>query len=90
MNSKGSKEKKFKIEEILNSLSRVEYAKVIKLIPGIIGKSVNTFNGYARITVSSKTEIPYNIVVKLEILFGLPPNGLCNIVITGSHYKELI
>lgn len=82
--------KKYRIEEMMNQLTKTEHAKIIKLIPKLIGKSINTFSSYIRIPADAKTEIPHDIVVKLEILFGLPPNGLRNIAITGLHYKDLI
>ena len=75
---------------MMEKLTVIEHAKLMKLIPKIIGKCTNTFGDYSNILLGDKKEIPYNIVVKLEILFGLPPNGLCNITITGSHYKKLI
>jgi hypothetical protein len=82
--------KKYRIQEMMEKLTVIEHAKLMKLIPKIIGKCTNTFGDYSNILLGDKKEIPYNIVVKLEILFGLPPNGLCNITITGSHYKKLI
>lgn len=82
--------KKYRIQEMMDKLTKVEHAKISKLIPKIIGRSINTFNNYSNIPLGVKTEIPNNIVIKLEILFGLPPYGLCNITITGSHYKDLI
>jgi hypothetical protein len=82
--------RKYRIQEMMDQLTKTEHAKIIKLIPKLIGKSINTFNGYLKIGINDKTEIPHDIVVKLEILFGLPPNGLRNIPIIGSHYKDLI
>ena len=90
MSYKESDEKKYKIQEMMEKLTVIEHAKLIKLIPKIIGKCINTFNDYSNILLGDKKEIPHNVVVKLEILFGLPPYGLSNITITGSHYKELI
>jgi len=82
--------KKYRIQEMMEKLTKSEHAKLIKLIPKIIGKSINTFNNYSNIPLDVKKEIPHNIVIKLEILFGLPPYSLCNITTTGSHYKDLI
>lgn len=81
---------KYKLQEIINNLTKSEYSRVIKLIPELIGKCMNTFNSYVRIPLNAKKEIPYVIVRKLEIFFGLEIGGLYNIKIDGSYYKDLI
>lgn len=90
MNSSNPVKKKYRIEELMYQMTKPEHDKVKKIIPKYIGKSINTFTSYANIPYNSKKEIPYDIVIKLEIFFGLPPNGLRNIEITGSYYKDLI
>jgi len=81
---------KYKIIECLAKFTREEYRIVIKALPGIIGKSTNTFWNYAKIDIDSKMDIPYGIVVTLEQFFKLLPGELSNISYQVKTYKKVI
>ena len=88
--SKKNMQKKYKIRYYMNNLTVEEYRVLRKLIPILIGKCINTFNNYANLPIDAKEEIPYNIVIILEDLFGLGPRGLSNVKIECKYYKELV
>ena len=82
--------KKYKIIECLEKLTVSEYRIVIKAIPGIIGKSHNTFWNYAHIDINAEQDVPYTVVIKLEQFFGLQPGGLTNINIDAPSYQQIV
>jgi hypothetical protein len=88
-NSKRKTPKKYIIEEFMDNTPKIEYDKMRKVIPKLIGKSMNTFNAYKNIPLDSKEELPNRIAILLEDFFGLPPRGISNIKISCQHYKEM-
>lgn len=73
----------------MENTPKKEYDEMRKVIPKLIGKSMNTFNAYKNIPLHSKEEIPNRIAILLEDFFGLPPRGICNIKISCQYYKEM-
>ena len=81
---------KYKINELLNNLPMKDYKKAIKLIPNILGVSVNTFFNYRSIRIEEDKDIPYQKVVVLEKIFDLEPGSLINIETKQKTIYELI
>lgn len=77
---------KYKINEFLNNLTVRDHKKVLLEIHEILGISRNTFRNYAYIPKNSKKDIPYCIVRKIEILFGMQNGDLINQKFVGKHY----
>jgi len=88
--SKKDIQKKYKIQELLDNMTKIDYDSAIKIIPGRIGKCTTTFNNYRNIPINSKEEIPYSVGLKLEQFFELSPGTLHNGNIHCPSYKELI
>lgn len=82
--------KKYRIQECVDNLKRHEYQIVLKAIPRIIGKGMSTFYNYRDILIDDKLDIPYKIVRKLEVLFGLEYGGLETKKTVGKHYTEIV
>ena len=82
--------KKYKILECLDQLTVREYRAVIKLMPKITGKSINTFWNYAGIDSNSNMDVPYGVVVRLELFFKLKPGALTNVAIECKTLDELL
>jgi hypothetical protein len=82
--------KKYKIQECIENLRRNEYRIIIKAIPGIIGKGATTFHNYRDILIDDKEDIPFKIVRKLEILFGLESGELETKKTRGEHYSQIV
>lgn len=81
---------KYKIDECLMKLNVVEYSAARKIIPKVLGVSVNTFHNYRNIKSDEAMDIPYTLVRKLELLFELKREGLENFDVRGSKLKSLI
>jgi len=81
---------KYKINEYLYSLNVYEYSAARKIIPRELDISSNTFHNYRSIKLGSATDIPYEIVRKMEILFSMKRGGLENSEITAKKLKTLI
>lgn len=82
--------KKYRIQDCIDNLTRNEYRIILRLIPGIIGKGTTTFYNYRDILIDDREDIPYKIVRKLEILFGLEPGGLEKEKTEGRHYLQIV
>lgn len=81
---------KYKINEYLYNLNVLEYSAARKIIPRELDISSNTFHNYRSIKIDSPTDIPYEMVRKLEILFNMKRGGLENSVIKVKKLKTLI
>ncbi len=81
---------KYKINEYLYNLNVNEYSSARKLIPAELDISPNTFHNYRSLKRDSPSDIPYELVRKMEIIFGMKRGGLENSVITGKKLKTLI
>ncbi|ADY53383.1 hypothetical protein Pedsa_2844 [Pseudopedobacter saltans DSM 12145] len=81
---------KYKINELLANLPMKDYKKAMKLIPKILGVSVNTFLNYRNILIDEDRDIPYQKVVSLEKMFGLEAGSLINLDTTQKTIYELL
>lgn len=81
---------KYRINELLNNLPMKDYKKALKLIPGILGVSVNTFSNYRNIKLNDDKDIPHQKVVILEKVFDLAAGTLGNFQTNQKSIKELI
>jgi len=73
--------KKFKILELMNSLTHSEYKTMRRELPKKIGKCINTFDNYSYIPIDSKEDIPYHVALEIEKYFRKPPGYLSNLPI---------
>lgn len=67
-----------------------DYRKALKLIPGAINVSLNTFLNYRNIKVTDEQDIPHQKVVLLEKIFGLAPGELENFKPEYKSLKQLL
>lgn len=81
--------KKYKIDDYLNRLSVKEYRQAVKIIPKILGVSLNTFHNYRNILWNSAQDIPYEKVVMFEQLFEMGPGELINNITPVKKLKDL-
>lgn len=81
---------KYALQHIFDNLTRVEFARAMKVLPARIGKCKNTLLGYARLTIDCKKDIPYQVALILEDFFELPPRGLCNMQVSCAHDGPVI
>lgn len=82
--------KKYKITAYLLSLPVSDYRRAIHLIPQILGISLNTFHNYRNIGLYAKQDIPYVIVIRLELLFDMEPGFLFNGEVKQLPLKNLL
>lgn len=71
-------EKKYKINDCLDSMPYLQYMKAANELPKMLGISRNTFHNYRKILVNVKKDIPYRIVCMMEIYFNIPFGTLRN------------
>jgi 3'-phosphoadenosine 5'-phosphosulfate sulfotransferase len=76
-----AKVKKYRINELLESLSVKKSRMALRVLPGKLGISIATFNNYRAIEIDSNKDIPHTIVAKLEHFFILKPGELQNFVV---------
>lgn len=81
---------KYKIIEFLDNLPTRQNKLLTKEIHKVLGISRNTFRNYSLIPFGHKSDIPYCVVIKIEILFGMKSGELINREIKGQHYMEVI
>lgn len=67
---------KYRINELLADLPMKDYRRAIKIIPGVLGVSPNTFANYRSIKAEEERDIPHQKVALLEKIFDIPPGGL--------------
>lgn len=82
--------KKYKINDYLNKLSVKEYRKAVKIIPKILGVSLNTFHNYRNISLNDTQDIPYEKVVIIEQLFDIKCGELSNRYIAVKRLDDLL
>ena len=85
-----NRQRKYKIDEEMNKLNLTTYKKALKIIPGMLGIAFNTFHNYRRMRIDAEADIPYHMVRKLELFFGLKPGGLANYQIIGKSLKQIL
>ncbi|MBB5438887.1 DNA-binding Xre family transcriptional regulator [Pedobacter sp. AK017] len=81
---------KYKIKEFMDQLPVIEYRKLNTQLHRVIGVSRNTLINYSLIKITSKKDVPYSTIRKLEIIFGVKYGDLTNQNITCDHYKKII
>jgi len=88
-------EKKYRINELLDTLSVKDNRRALSILPGELGISIATFNNYRAINKSDPQDIPHTIVAKLEQFFSLAPGELQNFTLDikpisdkTAHHRE--
>lgn len=85
-----NKNSKYKINMYLLSLPISDYRRAVRIIPQVLGISLNTFHNYRNIGLHAKQDIPYCIVVQFELLFEMEPGSLFNGEIKQLPLKSLL
>lgn len=82
--------RKYKINECLLKKPIREHRSAVKVIPKLLGISLNTFHNYRNILLNDEQDIPHEIVVMFEQLFELQPGSLLNKSIKILPLSELL
>jgi len=82
--------RKYKINECLLKRPIGEHRLAVKIIPALLGISLNTFHNYRNILLNDEQDIPHEIVVRFEQLFELQPGSLLNKLIKILPLRELL
>ena len=82
--------RKYKINECLLSKPIGEHRSAVKIIPRLLGISLNTFHNYRNILLNDEQDIPHELVVRFEQLFELQPGLLLNKRIKVQPLRELL
>lgn len=72
------KPRKYKINDFLLRLPVPQYREAVKIIPKVLGVSLNTFHNYRNILLNDLQDIPHEKVILFEKLFELKEGGLIN------------
>lgn len=83
-------QRKYKIDEAIRALNLPDYKAALKIIPRELGIASNTFHNYRKLKVTDKTDIPYEMVRKLEIMFKMETGGLANQETRCEDLRNLI
>jgi hypothetical protein len=89
-NSMNNKTRKYKINDFLLRLPVPQYREAVKIIPRILGVSLNTFHNYRNILWNDKQDIPHEKVILFEKLFELRGGELINKELKCKPLKELM
>ncbi|MCX2453141.1 hypothetical protein OQX61_17830 [Pedobacter sp. PLR] len=81
---------KYKIKHFLQNLTHEEYRIMWVVLPEILDVSRNTLVNYQNIKQEDHKDIPYQIVRKLEHIFGCAQGELLNIDVFADHYTNLV
>jgi hypothetical protein len=81
---------KYKIDECLLKYNVLDHKEIMKILPGLLGISRNTFHNYRKLTSGSKQDIPHEKVVMFECLFGLKSGELLNDQIFLEPLTEIL
>ena len=87
---KDSEPRKYKINECLLRMPIGEHRHAVRIIPRLLGISLNTFHNYRNILFADNQDIPHEIVVMFEQLFDLKNGELLNKPIKMEKLAELI
>lgn len=82
--------RKYKINEYLLRRPIGEHRRAVRIIPKLLGISLNTFHNYRNILINDSQDIPHEIVVMLEQLFEVECGGMLNKHIGMRPLNELI
>ena len=67
-----------------------QYREAVKIIPRVLGVSLNTFHNYRNILWNDKQDIPHEKVIMFEKLFELKGGELINKEIKCKPLSELM
>ncbi|QJD94739.1 hypothetical protein HH214_02035 [Mucilaginibacter robiniae] len=81
---------KYRINQLLNTLSVTDYRKAIRIIPKQLGVSEKNLANYRNIKMDDKQDIPHEKVAMLEKLFNVHPGELQNFVLVMNPITEII
>lgn len=81
---------KYRINDLLSELPMKDYRKALKIIPKVLGISVNTFSNYRNIRLTEDKDIPYQKAIILEKLFELKPGELLNYEPEYKSIRQLL
>lgn len=82
-------ERKYRINQLLNSLPHTDNRKALRVLPSVLGISFKTFSNYRSITIDDSQDIPHTVVVKLEQFFGIKPGELQNFTTDVRPISEM-
>lgn len=85
-----NKSRKYKINDFLLRLPVPQYREAVRIIPKILGVSLNTFHNYRNILMSDQQDIPHEKVILFEKLFDLSVGDLLNKELKCKPLRELL
>lgn len=85
-----NKARKYKINDFLLRLPVPQYRDAVKIIPNVLGVSINTFHNYRNILMGDIQDIPHEKVILFEKLFDLKGGGLLNKELKCRSLNELL
>lgn len=74
----------------MQGLNFEDYSIAMKVIPKELNISANTFHNYRKLSLSSKSDIPYILIRRLENIFKLERGGLENFLLEFKDLAALI
>lgn len=85
-----NKIRKYKINDFLLRLPVPQYREAIRILPKVLGVSLNTFHNYRNILLDDRQDIPHEKVVLFEKLFEMRVGELMNKELRCRPLKELL
>lgn len=85
-----NKIRKYKINDFLLRLPVPQYREAIKILPKVLGVSLNTFHNYRNILLDDRQDIPHEKVILFEKLFEMDVGELMNKELRCRPLKELL
>jgi hypothetical protein len=84
------KARKYKINDCLLRLPVPQYREAVRIIPKVLGISLNTFHNYRNILFDDRQDIPHEKVIQFEKLFEMKLGELLNKEVRCKPLKELM
>lgn len=85
-----NKSRKYKINDFLLRLPVSQYHVAIKVLPKVLGVSLNTFHNYRNILLGDRQDIPHEKVILIEKLFEMKAGELINKSPRCKPLRELL
>jgi len=85
-----NKARKYKINDFLLRLPVSQYREAVRIIPKVLGVSLNTFHNYRNILADDLQDIPHEKVILFEKLFEMRVGDLMNRNMSCKPLKELL
>jgi hypothetical protein len=85
-----NKVRKYKINDFLLRLPVSQYREAVRIIPKVLGVSLNTFHNYRNILADDLQDIPHEKVILFEKLFEIKAGELMNRDMSCKPLKELL